>query len=65
MDHPGEVGTDSMPFALQEIETINFWGSGAWEYHTYLEGMEHFMPEGLEMAVLIGGSYAMWLADNA
>ena len=47
------------------IETINFWGSGAWEYHSYLEDITHFMPEGLEMAVLIGGSYAMWLAENA
>ena len=65
MEHPGEVGSDSMPFALAGVETVNFWGSGCWEYHTNLETMSHFMPEGLEMAVLIGGSYAMWLADHA
>ena len=65
MEHPGGVGTDSMPFARQGIETVNFWGSGAWEYHTYLEDMAHFMPEGLEMAVLIAGAYALWLAENA
>lgn len=64
MEHPGEVGSDSMPFARIGIETTNFWGSGAWEYHTYLETMEHFVPEGLEMAVLLGGSYAMWVADH-
>ncbi len=65
MEHPGEVGTDSMPFALLGVETINFWGSGSWEYHTYIDDISHFMPEGLEMAVLIAGAYAMWLADNA
>ncbi len=64
MAHPGEVGTDSMPFALVGIETCNFWGSGCWEYHCYLEDMSHFVPEGLEMAVLIGGSYALWVADH-
>lgn len=64
MEHPGEIGSDSMPYALIGIETINFWGSGCWEYHTYIDDISHFMPEGLEMAVLIGGSYAMWLADN-
>jgi len=64
MEHPGEVGSDSMPFAQLGIETVNFWGSGSWEYHTYLEDTSHFMAEGLEMAVLIGGSYAMWLADK-
>jgi len=64
MEHPGEVGSDSMPYARLGIETVNFWGSGSWEYHTYLEDMSHFMAEGLEMAVLIGGSYAMWLADK-
>lgn len=65
MEHPGEVGSDSMPYARLGIETVNFWGSGAWEYHSYLEDISHFMPEGIEMAVLIGGAYAMWLADNA
>lgn len=64
MEHPGEVGSDSMPYAQLGIETVNFWGSGSWEYHTYLEDTSHFMAEGLEMAVLIGGSYAMWLADK-
>jgi hypothetical protein len=64
MEHPGEVGSDSMPYARLGVETVNFWGSGSWEYHTYLEDMTHFVPEGLEMAVLIGGSYAMWLADK-
>jgi hypothetical protein len=64
MEHPGEVGTDSMPFALLGIETTNFWGSGSWEYHTYLEGMSHFTPEGLEMAVLIAGAYALWMTEN-
>ncbi|MCK5413955.1 MAG: M28 family peptidase [Thermoplasmata archaeon] len=65
MEDPSVVGSDSMPYAQLGIETVNFWGSGAWEYHTYLEDITHFMPEGLEMAVLIGGSYAMWLAENA
>jgi hypothetical protein len=64
MEHPGEVGSDSMPFARSGIPTINFWGSGSWEYHTYLEDMTHFMAEGLEMAVLIGGTYAIFLANE-
>jgi Zn-dependent M28 family amino/carboxypeptidase len=64
MEHPGEVGTDSMPFAQAGVETVNFWGSGSWEYHTYLEDMTRFVPDGLEMAVMVGGSYAMWMADQ-
>ncbi len=63
-EHPGEIGSDSAPFAELGIETCNFWGSGAWEYHTYIDEYSHFTPQGLEMAVLIGGSYAMWLADH-
>ena len=65
MTHPGGVGTDSMPFARLGVETTNIWGSGCWEYHCYLEDMSHFVPEGLEMAVLVGGSYALWIADHA
>jgi hypothetical protein len=65
MEDPSVVGSDSTPYARLGIETVNFWGSGAWEYHTYMEDISHFTPEGLEMAVLIGGSYAMWLADEA
>jgi len=63
-EHPGEVGSDSSPFAQLGIETSNCWGSGAWEYHTTYDDMSHFVPEGLEMAVLIGGSYALWLGDH-
>jgi len=64
MEDPSVVGSDSLPYAQLGIETVNFWGSGAWEYHTYLEDISHFSPEGLEMAVLIGGAYAMWLAED-
>jgi hypothetical protein len=64
MEHPEEVGTDSMPFARLGVETVNFWGSGAWEYHTYLEDLSHFTPEGLEMAVMAGGSCALYLANH-
>jgi hypothetical protein len=63
-EHPGEVGSDSSPFALLGIETSNCWGSGSWEYHTTFDDLSHFVPEGLEMAVLIGGSYALWLGDH-
>ena len=64
MEAPSEVGSDSMPYARLGVETVNFWGSASWEYHTYMDDMSHFVPEGLEMAVLIGGSYAMWVADH-
>jgi hypothetical protein len=64
LEAPTEVGSDSLPYARLGIETVNFWGSGAWEYHTYYENIEHFTPEGLEMAVLAGGSAAMWMADH-
>jgi len=63
-ESPEQVGSDSMPFALLGIETCNFWGSGSWEYHTYMDDITHFSPEGIKMAVLMGGSYAMWLADH-
>jgi hypothetical protein len=63
-ESPEQVGSDSMPFAMLGVETCNFWGSGSWEYHTYMDDITHFSPEGLKMAVLMGGSYAMWLADH-
>jgi len=64
MEDPSVVGSDSMPYAELGVETVNFWGSGAWEYHTHMDDISHFSPEGLEMAVLIGGAYAMWLAED-
>jgi hypothetical protein len=64
MEDPSVVGSDSMPYAQLGVETVNFWGSGSWEYHTYKDDISHFMPEGLEMAVLIGGAYALWLAED-
>ena len=63
-ESPEQVGSDSLPFALLGIETCNFWGSGSWEYHTYMDDITHFSPEGIKMAVLLGGSYAMWMADH-
>jgi N-acetylated-alpha-linked acidic dipeptidase len=41
------------------------YGSGNWEYHTYLDTMDRFNPESLGVSVTIYGTYVRLLAYNA
>jgi len=41
------------------------YGSGSWEYHTYLDTMDRFNPESLGVSVTIYGTYVRLLAYNA
>ncbi|DAC47353.1 MAG TPA: M28 family peptidase [Candidatus Poseidoniales archaeon] len=41
------------------------YGSGSWEYHTYLDTMDRFNSESLGISVIIYGTYVRLLAYNA
>ena len=41
------------------------YGSGSWEYHTYLDTMDRFNSESLGISIIIYGTYARLLAYNA
>ena len=41
------------------------YGSGSWEYHTYLDTMDRFNAESLGISVTIYGTYVRMLAYNA
>ena len=41
------------------------YGSGSWEYHTYLDDMSRFNEESLGISVTIYGNYVKYLAWNA
>ena len=41
------------------------YGSGSWEYHTYLDTMDRFNAESLGISVIIYGTYVRMLAYNA
>ena len=38
------------------------YGSGSWEYHTYLDNMERFNEESLGVSITIYGTYMRFLA---
>jgi flavodoxin len=38
------------------------YGSGSWEYHTYMDNMDHFNEESLAVSAIIYGTYARYLA---
>ena len=38
------------------------YGSGSWEYHTYLDTMDRFNEESLGVSVTIYGTYMRFLA---
>lgn len=60
----GLGGSDQSAFAGAGKNYACFWGSGADEYHTIWDTVEHVTPEGLAPGGIILGSYALWLADN-
>jgi hypothetical protein len=74
----GEKGeTDGMPYnsdhgpfvydlgGSDRGRAVVCYGSGSWEYHTYLDTMDRFNPESLGVSVTIYGTYVRLLAYNA
>lgn len=58
------AGSDQHVFANAGIEASCTWGSGCWEYHTYLDTVEHHNPESQALAAKIVGSYALYAANE-
>ena len=48
--------------AEQRGRAIVCYGSGSWEYHTYLDTMDRFNEESLGVSVTIYGTYMRFLA---
>jgi hypothetical protein len=73
----GDVGdSDAMPYNsdhgpfVYELDekrgrAVVCYGSGSWEYHTYLDTMDRFNAESLGVSVSIYGTYVRMLAYNA
>lgn len=57
-------GSDQLIFARNDIKAAACWGSGSWEYHTYLDTIKHVNAESLSVGGRIFGSYALYLADR-
>lgn len=57
-------GSDQLIFAKNDIKVGACWGSGSWEYHTYLDTIEHVNPESQSFSGRIFGSYALYLATK-
>ena len=57
------AGSDQHAFANAGIEASCTWGSGCWEYHSYLDTVEHHNPESQALAAKIVGSYALYAAN--
>lgn len=57
-------GSDQLIFAQNEIKAAACWGSGSWEYHTYLDSIDRVNAESLSIGGRIFGSYALYLANR-
>jgi hypothetical protein len=57
-------GSDQLIFAQNEIKVASCWGSGSWEYHTYLDSIDRINAESLSVGGRIFGSYALYLANR-
>ena len=57
-------GSDQLIFARNNVKAAACWGSGSWEYHTYLDNIDHVNAESLSVGGRIFGSYAMYLANK-
>ncbi|MEE9151565.1 MAG: M20/M25/M40 family metallo-hydrolase [Thermoplasmata archaeon] len=57
-------GSDMNVFANHGIRVASCWGSGSWEYHTYLDNIERVNAESLSVGGRIFGSYALYLANK-
>jgi aminopeptidase YwaD len=57
-------GSDQLIFARNNVKVASCWGSGSWEYHTYLDNIDHVNVESLSVGGRIFGSYALYLANK-
>ncbi|UCE36409.1 MAG: M20/M25/M40 family metallo-hydrolase [Thermoplasmata archaeon] len=57
-------GSDQLIFARNDIKAAACWGSGSWEYHTYLDNIDHVNAESISVGGRIFGSYALYLAEK-
>ncbi len=57
-------GSDQLIFARNDIKAAACWGSGSWEYHTYLDDIDRVNAESLSVGGRIFGSYALYLANK-
>ncbi len=58
------AGSDQNIFANNGIPVSCTWGSGSWEYHTYLDIAERQNAESQALAAKIVGSYALYSANQ-
>jgi len=58
------AGSDQLIFAKNDIKAAACWGSGSWEYHTYLDTIDHVNVESLSLSGRIFGSYALYHANK-
>jgi hypothetical protein len=57
-------GSDQLIFARNNIRAAACWGSGSWEYHTYLDTIDRVNIESLSVGGRIFGTYALYLANK-
>ncbi|UCG69192.1 MAG: M20/M25/M40 family metallo-hydrolase [Thermoplasmata archaeon] len=59
-----KIGSDHLPFLRNGIDVAASFGSESYEYHTYLDNIDHVNTESLSVSGRIFGSYALYLADK-
>jgi hypothetical protein len=57
-------GSDQLIFAQNGVKVTSCWGSGSWEYHTYLDSIDRVNVESQSLSGRIQGSYALYLANK-
>lgn len=57
-------GSDQLIFARNNIRAAACWGSGSWEYHTYMDTIDRINAESLSIGGRIFGTYALYLANK-
>jgi hypothetical protein len=63
-DSLASAGSDQLIFARNDIRAASCWGSGSWEYHTYLDKIDRVNAESLSVGGRIFGSYALYLVNK-
>ena len=67
-DNQMPCNSDHCPFVYdlggKEGRAVVCYGSGSWEYHTYLDTMDRFNEESLDVSTTIYGTYMRLLAYN-
>lgn len=59
--------SDYAPFLYElgeeaDNKALGIWGTGCWEYQTYLDDMSRFNEESLALSGVVYGTYGRWLA---